>query len=450
MYARSCSVPANRMQKVRKIFPVVLFVGLSGCAVYAPEPLPSAPDLDSRLPTKDAEVPPGQALSMAQIAAVAVNRSPDLAAVRRKADVSQAQAQLAGLLPDPQLSASGDHPTVHGVGLTNAYALGLAEDLQGLLTYPSRASGAEAAADQAKLDLLWNEWQTIQMAGTLYAQKVFADQKSAQMQKIAALLETQARRSQNALAAGDTTLDVAGADISTALDQASLANQAARAALTADSGLKMLLGLTSDAPLALAALPDPKPLTKDDVAAALKTVAKARPDLLALQAGYHAQEEQVRSAILQQFPAVSLGFVRSSDTTNVQTNGLSLTMNLPLFGSTQANIAVQRATRAQLYAEYQARLDQTENDAWRLFDEIALLQDEIARLEAQLPQFEKMGATGQQAYEAGNLPASTYVVLQTSLGARESELYDLKTQLWTDAISLRALVGMEPIIPAAK
>jgi outer membrane protein TolC len=186
----------------------------------------------------------------------------------------------------------------------------------------------------------------------------------------------------------------------------------------------------------------PKPLGKDEITAALATVSQKRPDLLALQAGYHAQEESVRVAILEQFPAVSLGFNRASDTSNVQTNGLALTVSLPIFGATQNNIRMQRATRAQLKAEYQTRLNQTEADAWRLYREIVLLREQLKRLDSKLPEFEHMGVVGQTAFKAGNLPPATYVVLETSLSSRVAELYDLKSQLWSDSLALRSILAI--------
>lgn len=421
---------------MRRALPLlVVSMALSGCAFYRPSPLPTGPDTV-------ATAPAAGRLDMAAVATEAIRRSPELAALRAKAEVSEAQARASGLLPEPQLSLSGDRPTVHLPDLTNAYSMGLSEDLQALLTFPSRLSSARAATAQAKLDLLWNEWQVIERAGTLYAQKVFSDQKAARLRRTASLMLNQAGRSQKALAARNTTLDVAGADLSTALDISSQADTAERDALTADAGLRMLLDLKPDAPLDLSPLGDPEPLAKDEISAALLNVTKKRPDLLALQAGYNAQEENVRTAILQQFPAVSLGFNRASDTGRVQTNGLALTVNLPIFGATQNNIHLQRATRAQLKAEYQTRLNQTESDAWRLYREIALLREQLARLEAKLPEFEHMGEVGQTAYTAGNLPPATYVVLETSLSSRIAELYDLKSQLWSDTLALRSILAM--------
>jgi len=442
----------------RRVFlAFILCVTVSGCAFYRPEPLPAAPDQTSALPIDGStSIGAGEhSLNMAQIAAFAVLRSPSLFALRQKADVSEAQAIALGLLPEPQLLASGDHPTVHlpslieGVGLINAYGLGISEDLQALLTYPSRTSAARAAVDQARLDLLWNEWQTIEQACTLYVQASFFEQKAKQLHEAADLLSAQADRAGNALASGNTTLDLAGADLSAALDVSSQADAASRDASAAMIQLKTLLNLESDAGLSLEMVDDPAPLTRDQISRALQNVTQARPDILALQAGYHSQEDNVRTAILQQFPAITLGFNRASDTSGIQTNGLAVTVNLPIFGSTQQNIKIQRATRAQLKAEYQARLDQTSSDVWRLFDEISLLRSQIANLEEKLPQFETMGNASQKAYAAGDLSAASYVVLQTSLSAREAELFDLKALLWSDTLTLRTLIAMPLVVPAA-
>lgn len=421
---------------------VALATTLSACSFYSAEPLPAASDL-----TKEPAGLPSHPLSMTEAAALAVERSPDLVAARRKEQVSEAQAFSAGLLPDPQLTASLDHPTVHGMGLTNAYALGLSEDLQTLLTFPTRHSAARAEGDQARLNVLWDEWQTIEKTETLFVQKSFSDKKVATLSQTAKLLLDQAERSGRALKEGNATLDVAGSDLSTALDVSSQFDAASRDALTDDVNLKSQLDVAPDANVALADVGDPPSITEATVENALRNVAKARPDLLALQAGYHAQEENVRTAILEQFPSFTLGGNRASDATNVKTVGVSATISLPIFGNVQANIKVQRATRAQLKAEYQARLDQTEADARRTLKEIAILTEQISRLESRLPEFERMAAVGRKAYAEGNLAPATYVQLQTSSTARQAELFDLKATLWTDTISLAALLAM-PIGPA--
>lgn len=426
---------------LRKALAPLMLALLAGCQSYHAAPLPDAPDFAA---TDKAPVP-ATPLSLVNIASLAVRNNPNLVASRGRADIAEAQSFAAGLLPDPQLSLSGDQPV--NPSYVNAYLFGLSEDLQRLLTYPSRRDAAKASADQAKLTLLWDEWQTIEMAGTLAVTKFYNDAKAERLSLSADLLKSQSARSSSALAAGNATIDMAGANLAAALDTVSLQNQAQRAALTADTGLRQLLNAAPNTALSLADPADPAPVSEVDLKAALVNVAKTRPDLLALQAGYHAQEEVVRQSILEQFPSIILGGNRQSDTSNVLTSGLSLQVSLPIFDGGRGNIRIQGATRAVLRAEYQARLDQTTNDAWRLWKEINLLQSELAALSNSLPEFRRMANLGQEAYANGDLPPATFVVLQTSLTARESEYFDLKIALWSDTLALHTLLGMPFISP---
>ena len=64
-----------------------------------------------------------------------------------------------------------------------------------------------------------------------------------------------------------------------------------------------------------------------------------------------------------------------------------------------------------------------------------------AKLEEKLPEFRHMAEVGQQARANGDLPPATFVVMETSLQARESEHYDLETALWSDTLALHTLFG---------
>ncbi len=421
-------------------FVVVLSgVVLSGCQSYQAAPLPNAPDTE-RMRSDLLEKP----LTLTDIATQAVLHSPDLVAARAKAGVADAQAFAAGLLPDPQFTASFDHPST--AGFVNGYALGLSEDLQALLTYPSRQAAANAAADQAKLNLLWDEWQTIEKAGTLGVQKSFAERKAKLLAASEDVLRSQAERTDRALSAGNVTLDAAGSDLAAELDTTSLHAAASREALASDLNLKQLLNFDPRVNLLVQDLPESPTIDEDTVTAGLAKVATVRPDLLALQAGYRIQEEELRQAILKQFPAVTFGFNKATGTDGAHTLGMSVSVNLPIFGSAQAAIRVQDATRKKLRAEYLARLDATTSDAWRIWKETQLLHSQIALLERRLPEFRRMAEAGARAHLSGDIAPATYVLLENSLQARESELLDLKASLWSDSLALDILLGM-PFAP---
>ena len=407
---------------------------LAGCETYHAVPLPEAPDFVAPGTTV-----PARPLTLVEVATLAVQHNPELVASRAKSDIANAQAFAAGLLPDPQLNASIEHPTQNG--FANGYVLGLSEELQSLITQPSRHAAAQAAADQAKLNVLWEEWQTIEKASTLAVQKSFSERKVNLLGGSGSILWNQAEQSDRALAAGNSTLDAAGSDLAAALDVESQRDTAAREALASDINLKQLLDLEPATLLAIADLADPPDITRENVTDALANVVKRRPDLLALQAGYHSQEEAVRQSILQQFPAITFGFDRAADAENVHTVGLSVAVNLPIFGNAQAAIRIQDATRTQLRAEYQARLDATTTDAWRIWQETQLLRQQISLLEQKLPAFRHMAEIGAQAHTNGDLAPATYVLLQISLQAREGELLDLKAALWNDTVALDTLLG---------
>lgn len=420
-----------RAQALRVALPLLL---LGGCQSYEAVPLPEAPDFASArvgAPTKP--------LSLVEVATLAVRENPALVASRAKANIASAQAFAAGLLPDPQLNANLEHPTQSGH--SEGYLLGLSEDLQALIIQPSREAAARAAADQAKLNELWHEWQTAEKASFLAIQKSFSERKVKLLENSGGVLWNEVERSDRALAAGNSTVEAAGTDLAAALDIESQHATAAGEALASDINLKQLLNLDPATHLVIADLPDPPEVTRDNVMDGLKNVVKTRPDLLALQAGYRSQEEAVRQSILKQFPAITFGFDRAADAENVHTIGLSVAVNLPIFGNAQAAIRIQDATRAQLRAEYQARLDSTTADAWRIWQQTQLLRKQIALLEQKLPAFRNAAKVSAQAHTNGDLDPATYLLLQISLQTRESELLDRKAALWSDTVALGTLLA---------
>src|SRR5262249_36721108 len=77
-----------------------------------------------------------------------------------------------------------------------------------------------------------------------------------------------------------------------------------------------------------------------------------RLDLLALRRGYESQDHKLRAAILAQFPKISIGFNAKRDTSNVETLGCGVEIDLPLFSHNQTVIAEETVTRQKLFDEY--------------------------------------------------------------------------------------------------
>ncbi len=415
---------------------------LAGCATYEPVPLPERIDLADRLPGQVV-----QPLDMDAISTVAVLNNPDLRAARRKSGVAEAQAFAAGILPNPELTANLD-PASGGGSEVIGYGLGISYDIKNLIVQPAKVGAANAARDQARLNLLWQEWQTVAQARTLYVQRINAAEKRELFANLEERYATQADRSGRALQTGDATFDTAGIDLAALLDARSQLRTAERTGSQADYQLRTLLGLAPQVELPLRPLTLPPIPDRAAIDSALAKVAQTRPDLRALQLGYQSQEQTLRGSVLAQFPSLALGISRADDTTNVHTISLGATLSLPIFDRNQGDIAIQTATRAQLLSEYQARLDQTTGDAWKLWSEMQELAAAVREIEDRVPELQTASENAERAYMAGDLPALTYVTLQSAVLNRQSEISDLRQSLWNDAIALSSVLGtqIQPVI----
>ena len=122
--------------------------------------------------------------------------------------------------------------------------------------------------------------------------------------------------------------------------------------------LNALLGLRPDVQLHLIGTTEIKPLSKDEFDRAITALPHRRADLLALQAGYQSQEELLRRAILAQFPTLSAGVDLERDPVEgVNAFGPEVSLSLPIFNRNQGQIAIERATRAVMWQQYQEQLD---------------------------------------------------------------------------------------------
>ncbi len=453
---RSISSGANARRRPARppllaaLLATVLAAG--GCAVYHPLPLPHGPELAARLPGS-ARRP----LDLTEVATLAVLNNPDLNAARARLGVARAQAFAAGILPNPQFNFSSDRP-IDRVNAPadprypeyHAYGIGLSVDLRALLTQHSRHAAARASLRQARQQLLWQEWQTVAEARLLYVAQALADQRRALLSPAAAAFTRAAARSHRALAQGNVSRDQADADQAILISVRAQAAAAARDADQSARALRALLGLAPEVPVPLAPLPAPPIPRRAALTALARALPERRPDLAALRAGYASQEEQVRIAVLSQFPNVVIGVNRARDFSDVHSLGDAVSFDLPLFDRGQGEIAIQRATRAQLRAEYLARLDQATAEVWQLWSDMRRLHAQLADLDRRVPRLARTVSAARRAYRAGNYPAAGYLGLVGAyLGAAGNRI-DVLQSLWSDSIALATLTGtqVEPAVVA--
>jgi len=444
---------------------LVLLLGIStllaGCASYHPNPLPKGPDLagkaaDLKTPSAPLRIPglpdhhtldPADGLDRTETVLAAVLNNPDLRAARSKRGIERAQLLQAGLLPDPQLSGSLDHPTSNGPGLVNGFSLGLAQDLQALITRGAARQARKQKVRKVDLNLLWQEWQVAERARSLFIEHRAQQRLQALYTRMRRLYARRYRSDKAALRRGDLTLPASAGDLSNLVDARSRLRKLARARNKTDHELRALLGLRPDAPLHLVGKAPVRPLDAAALHRATVALPHRRPDLLALRAGYASQEASVRQAILAQFPGIQVGINRAADTSAVQTVGLTLAIRLPLFNRNRGHIAVERATRAHLRRTYQARLDQAVGKAHRVWQKSRLLARQLREVRERVPELAAMTRRVRRGFQAGDVSAATWTDLQSKLLAKRAEAVQLRASLGQARVALDTLLGM-PLEPA--
>lgn len=425
------------------IQPVLLATLLAGCAHYTPLPLtreaPLAPSVGAlQGGTNVAQT--DTLLTVSDVVTLALANNPDLRAGRLKRGIAEGQATQAAILANPSLSGAF-LPLLSGAGTVPAWNLGLAQDIKSLITYRARRRAATASTGQIAADLVWQEWQVAGQARQLATDIIIGTHSRPTYVAAYELLADRNGKLERALSARTVTL------VTVAPDRVAL--QAARTSLnTLDQTLlsqrhqlNALLGLTPDAVVPLAAAPELPSFDPAVLRAGLSTLPDRRPDLLALRLGYTGADEQLRVAILSQFPDLVLGGTVSSDNSKVINGGPNVQVGLPIFDRNQGNVAIARATRAQLHADYAARLAAATGTVGALLQEYEQLAAQLAIARRDLPAARTAAARAQAAFGASNIDERGYVDLVSNRFAKEEEIMTLELALFDRQIAIQTLVG---------
>lgn len=425
---------------------------LAGCAVYHSSPLSgsealadadySALSLDaSRLDRPFLTAQPidlSQPLTPNALAVVSVLANPDLKALRLKAGVSDAQAFAARLLPDPTAQVGFDK-LLSGPDMLNGLAGQIGFDLSALRSRNATAESARATRRQVRLDLAWAEWQTSAAARLQGARIAGLEHQLGLVRVSATSAEDLLQRSLRAATRGDISAADTDARRLAALDAGDRLRSVERDLVAARLELNRLLGLPPSFVLRLASAPDHSapPTTEKLVAQAVKR----RLDLQALRTGYDASEANTRKAILDQFPNLSLTVASARDTAGNVTLGPQIGFTLPLWNRNRGGIAIAVATRAQLHAEYDARLFQTRADIAVAAASFATIQRQQAALRAAMPALERMADATARAGMRGDLSQAMIQTASQTLRDRQLALAALNQQAAETMISLELLSG---------
>ena len=430
----------HRLIVTRPYLPVLCLL-LTACAAPAALPLPTRPALAERLgELSHDQINTTRPLSIAQVTLLAVRNNPDLRAVRAQRGVAQAQVLQAGLLPNPQVSAAF-LPLVAGFGTTPAWNASISQDIRALITLSSTRAAARASAGQVDAQILWQEWQVIGQARLLTVDIIEAERILSLLIRNRNLLAGRYEKSRQAVAAGNETLISATPDLAALQTITTQINDLRRQQLARRHQWNALLGLAPELEVRLEPAPAIEPWNPQTVAQALPTLPQRRPDLVALQLGYRAQNAKLRTAILSRFPNLTFGVGGGSDNANVRNFGPQIGLELPVFNQNQGNIAIEKATRQQLHDEYAARLTTAVGQVRAMTEEIEQLSNQLQAVRRDLAATVRVASNAEAAFAAGNLDERSYVDLVAARLIKEQEIITIEQSLLDQQIAVATLVG---------
>lgn len=417
---------------------VAVLAGLAGCASYRAAPLSQRPDLGTTLGDIDVTIPAAalhdaarriditRPLTVDEIGLLAILNDPELKSERGEIDAAGAGLVQATILPNPSASFSYGQ-LISGPGTASSIAASLAQDIVPIITRGARVGSAKAHLHQVDADQLWREWQVAQKSRQLALDIAYADRSIALTEHEASLIAAATALVEKAVAAGNLTLTAVSPllSVTAAAEQSLMTLRLER--LKNWQALDALLGLVPSVRFAIVT-PQfaPLPSTVDPLIANL---AERRPDLAALRLGYVSAEEDVRAAILGQFPALSIGGNYGSDTTAVVSAGPSFTFSLPIFDRNQGNIAKAQATRRLLREQYQAQLDTAVATIHALLAQISRLSGDLAQARSAAQAAESLAVTTRQAYAEGNLDQRSLTDYETTALERALQIVAIERQI---------------------
>jgi outer membrane protein TolC len=416
---------------------------LAACASYQPLPLQTHLRLKHSLSELvHTGVRIDQPLSVYDVAVLAVENNPDLLATRTQRGVARAQVLEAGLLPNPSISASylfNLNPS--GGDLFNAVAATVTQDIQKTITMKGRLRTAQAAALQVDASMLWEEWQLIGKARLAVFDIVQGEKLRKVLIAYRNTLQDRFERGRRALGEGNVTLATVAPDLAAASESRKAVFDLERDLDTHRHDLNALLGLAPEVVVPLKTQLQVLQVDSKAVMRALDDVADRRPDLIALQLGYRSQDEKFRVAILGQFPALTFGPSYGRDTADIRTFGPQVTMDLPIFDRNQGNIAIEKATRDQLRAEFEARLSAAHSEVLASLATQRLIGRQLQEERAELPVLQGFANQAESAMNAGNIDERAYVDLVSANYAKQQAVLILEQLLLEQQVAIATLIG---------
>ncbi len=433
---------------------------LEGCTTYHPMPLDKAtvsealkpPSVDVlRVDARTIKHPilkplnfdESDGLSPDEAAVLSVIANTELRAVRDKRGIAAAQLFQAGILPNPQVSYGMDFPTGGTtMGTVNGFGLVFSWDIRFLITRWAEIDSAKSNAASVDLDVAWQEWQVSEGAKQhVYRLYFLKNQLDVAKEGEKGLLEN-VEAIKKAVDFGDMTIiDLSAAESALKIIQLS-AQQIEQQLEDERIAFNQSIGFPPEQIVPIQKGIEPPFFKKNpSVNSILDGIEDRRLDLLALKWGYESQESRLRAAILAQFPRVNIGFSQLRDTGNVVTSGFGITIDLPVFDRNQGHIAIERATRKQLFDEYVDRVYKTQSNIATILADMQWVNRQIDTTQETVKTLETLVGTYYKAFQEGNADVISYYNARNELILKQIDVFKLKQTLADLAVALEIAAG---------
>lgn len=450
-----------QIKNIRIILSLVFIAVLPcGCATYRPMPLTEKTIAQSLKPPGSDEIriraasirhpvlEPVQfndkdGLSPDEAAILAVIANPTLRAARDQRGIARAQLLEVGILPNPQLSYSFESPVgADTSGKVNAFGLGLGWDISSLVIRAAETDAAKAHAAGIDLDVAWKEWQVAEAAKLGIYRLVIAKKKKAVADRLLKVCKQSYEIAKQGVRLGVLTK----AELLTAASDFQEAKSGALQAQAEAEQRRLALNRALGLPADQIVFPQNSNcfVFQQNIPAEHELIAgleKHRLDLLALKMGYKSQEAKLRSAVRAQFPRINIGFSAARDTDDVKTAGAGLNIDLPFFDRNQGRIAVERATRRQLFDEYSARLFNSRADISRIVERFNSVRKQMANLDESIAVMKTLVEAYKDSAEQGRKNILIYYRAAGGLYAKQLKKLAAEGRLADLAVALEVASG---------
>lgn len=448
------------MNPSRLLISQLIALTLVGCAQYQSEPLDSEAEMDAirsrgvsiteveraHVGTQQliGPVDPTDGLDEAEMVSVALAGNPELRIKRAEAGVAQAMLISAGAWPNPEISLSPRW----GIDGASGFAFD-ADALFQLLRPGERsaiAEGAKAGVEAARQELLAEEMRLVGQVRSQRLSVLAAERHAALMEEAVRLREKSAELVRRQRQGGEgTELDVSATELELAESRRDL--RKARSELNeALIELNHLLGLPSEYALKITgyglALGVSVYEDLSDEALEQRLMA-GRMELGATAAAYRQAEEELRLAVIRQYPRLSLGPSFEKEIEGTKGLGLALSLELPVFNQNQGEIAEKLAGREKVRAEYAALLARLRGEAFAARASVRRAREEVEAQEREIvPLLKRNQELFEGAYRAREINVITWLTAQQRAVTARREHLEAVVKYARAVIELETAAGL--------